>query len=227
MKAMILAAGDGVRMRPLTEDQPKPMLQAGGKPLLQYHIEALARAGLRDIVINHARLGRMIEDYFGSGERFGVHIHYSAEGETPLETGGGIRQALGLLDADRFLVINADIWTDYPVANLVKAEPPHLVLVPNPPHNPAGDFALQRGQIHNQGEPLYTFSGMALYKAAMFAGLPPGRSPLLPLLRQQVTTSRVTGELYQGHWFDIGTPDRLQALNVFLSRPSSSPATLS
>ena len=213
---MLLAAGDGTRMRPLTKRCPKPLLEAGGKPLLQYHIEALVRAGAREIVINHARLGGMIEDRFGDGARLGARIQYSAEGETALETAGGIKQALPLLGGDRFLAINADIWTDYPYERLLAIAPPHLVLAPNPPHHPAGDFALRRGRARLHGGPRYTFSGIGVYAPAMFAALPPGKAPLAPLLRRQIAAGRVTGERYDGHWFDIGAPPRLRELEGFL-----------
>ena len=218
---MLLAAGDGTRMRPLTENLPKPLLEAGGKPLLQYHIEALRRAGVREIVINHARLGRMIERRFGDGESFGVRLRYSAEGEAPLETGGGIQRALALLGEDGFLAINADIWTDYPFQRLLQAAPPRLVLVPNPPHHPQGDFALQGERVRLAGGPRYTFSGIGLYTPAMFADLKPGKSPLAPLLRRQIAADQITGERYDGPWFDIGTPQRLRELEVFLGESAN------
>lgn len=220
MKAMILAAGDGTRMRPLTENLPKPMLQVAGKPLLEYHIESIARAGIHDIVINHARFGHMIEDYFGDGERFDVNICYSAEGDKPLETGGGIKRALALLGDAPFLAVNADIWTDYPFVDLVAAvvTTPYLVLVPNPEHNPKGDFALQDGLIRNQGDNLHTFSGIGLYSAEMFVDANERAFSLAPLLREQIGKKQVSGELYSGLWYDIGTPQRLQALDSKLSK---------
>ncbi len=219
MKAMLLAAGKGRRMHPLTDALPKPLLQVAGKPLLQYHIEALVAAGIRDIVINHARYGEMIEAHFGTGERFGVTIRYSPEGDEPLETGGGIKQALPYLGSAPFLAINADIWTDYPFARLLCAAitPPHLVLVPNPEQHPAGDFALQDGRVQNQGLERYTFSGIGLYSPEMFSAVRQRAFPLAPLLRQQITAGQVSGELYHGQWHDIGTPERLADLACLIS----------
>jgi MurNAc alpha-1-phosphate uridylyltransferase len=215
---MILAAGHGKRMRPLTATTPKPLLKVGGKPLLQYHIEALVAAGMADIVINTAWLGEQVAAFVGDGSRFGARITLSPEGE-PLETAGGIKRALPLLDAHRFVVVNGDTWTEYPFAALRGIDPgvaAHLVLVPNPPQHPLGDFCLNPDGVIEPGEgPCYTFSGISVLSAAMFESLPDGPSPLAPLLRSQ-PTGAVTGECYRGRWFDVGTPARLAELDAEL-----------
>jgi len=217
---MILAAGRGNRMRPLTDHTPKPLLPVAGKPLIQYHIECLASAGVREIVINHAHLGRQIEERIGDGSRFGVAIRYSAEGEgQALETGGGIFKALPLLGPGPFLVVNGDIWTDYAFTDLrlAEGELAHLVLVENPPQHPAGDFGLVDGRVRAEGDPRLTFSGIGLYHPDLFTACTPGAFPLAPLLRRAMTEDRVSGHLHRGHWFDIGTPELLQALDQWLS----------
>lgn len=220
MKAMILAAGRGERMRPLTDTTPKPLLMAGGKRLIEYHIEALATAGITELVINHAHLGEQIEQALGSGERYGVAIQYSAEGQgQALETGGGIYKALPLLGDEPFLVVNGDVWTDYPFKSLLECEVElaHLVLVDNPPHNNEGDFYLQAdGRISSDGSPRLTFSGIGIYHPQLFAGCQPGAFPLAPLLRSAMAAGRVSGEHYRGQWLDIGTPQRLQDLDQAL-----------
>ncbi len=219
MKAMILAAGRGERMRPLTDRTPKPLLSAGGRTLIEYHLMALVAAGFREIVINHAYRGRQIADYLGNGSRYGACIHYSSEGNTPLETGGGILQALPLLGKAPFITVNADIWTDFPYAQL-RNKPndklAHLILIPNPPHHLQGDFVLDGAQLCNQGAPRYTFSGIACYHPELFSGCHPGAFPLAPLLHRAVAQNRVSGELYRGQWLDIGTPERLTALRGLL-----------
>jgi MurNAc alpha-1-phosphate uridylyltransferase len=218
MKAMILAAGRGNRMRPLTDHTPKPLLEAGGRPLIQHHLDRLAAAGIREIVINHAHLGEQIETRLGDGGHFGVHIRYSVE-PTALETGGGIFNALPLLGPDPFLVINGDIWTDWDPADarLAESDLAHLVLVENPPHHPRGDFCLIDGRVHPDGDPRLTFSGIGLYSPALFEGCRPGAFPLAPLLRRAMLDGRVGGERHAGQWFDIGTPERLTELDRFLS----------
>jgi len=225
MKAMILAAGRGERMRPLTDATPKPLLEAGGQPLIVRHIEALVRAGLRDIVINHAHLGRRIEAALGDGERFGARIRYSPEGEA-LETAGGIAHALPLLGDAPFAVINGDIACDYdyarlaPLAGDLRARGllAHLVLVPNPPHHERGDFALQGGRVTAEGARKFTFSGIGLYDPALFAGIARGaKAKLAPLLRVAMDAGRVGGERHDGLWMDIGTPGRLAKLDRLLS----------
>ncbi|MFJ4251447.1 Nucleotidyl transferase [Pseudomonas helmanticensis] len=212
MKAMILAAGKGERMRPLTLTTPKPLVRAGGVPLIEYHLRALAAAGFSDIVINHAWLGQQIEDYLGDGAQFGVSIEYSPEGE-PLETGGGIFRALPLLGDDAFLVVNGDIWTDYdfsvlhqPINGLA-----HLVLADNPPHHPAGDFVLVDGKVRDgQADlPTLTYSGIAVLHPQLFDGCADGAFKLAPLLRTAMAAGQITGERLKGHWVDVGTHERL------------------
>ncbi len=249
LKAMILAAGLGTRMRPLTDHTPKPLLKAGGKPLLQYPIENLRDAGITDIVINTAWLGEQIEAWGGDGQRFGVRIHYSHEG-TPLETAGGIVQARPLLGEGPFILINGDVWSDYPLAQLVEkarswaslATPPlaHLVLVDNPQQHPLGDFHLHteragaNAATHLLGSPdasldpdarpaCLTFSGISLLDPALFANLPPGPRKLAPLLRQAMAIHKVTGEHWRGHWHDIGTPERLATLDQWLRTGQNTP----
>ena len=221
MKAIILAAGRGERMRPLTDATPKPLLEAGGQPLIVRHIEALVRAGIRDIVINHAHLGHLIEAALGDGERFGARIRYSPEGEA-LETAGGIAHALPLLGDAPFAVINGDIACDYdyarlaPLAGDLRARGllAHLVLVPNPPHHERGDFALQGGRVTAEGARKFTFSGIGLYDPALFAGIARGaKAKLAPLLRVAMDAGRVGGERHNGLWLDIGTPERLAELD--------------
>lgn len=220
MKAMILAAGRGNRMRPLTDHTPKPLLAAGGKPLIQHQIEHLAAAGFRELVINHAHLGQQIEAALGDGSRFGVSIQYSAEGEgQALETGGGIFKALPRLGPDPFLVVNGDVWSDLALDGLTLAEGDlaHLVLVENPSHHPVGDFALVGARVRTQGEPRLTFGGIGLYHPELFAGYQGGAFPLAPLLRAATGQDRVGGQIHRGHWYDIGTPERLDALDRWLS----------
>ena len=212
---MILAAGRGERMRPLTDKTPKPLLEVCGKPLIQYHIEALRDAGFKDLVINHAHLGYQIVERLGDGAQFGVHIDYSAEPEGALETGGGIKRALPLLGERAFLVINADIWTDYPYQQLNR-EPEglaHLVLIENPAHNPEGDFQLKGRQVAAEGDCRLTFSGIGVYQRELFTDSPDGAFPLAPLLRRAMQAGRVSGERFRGRWVDIGTPQRLAELN--------------
>jgi MurNAc alpha-1-phosphate uridylyltransferase len=215
---MLLAAGRGERMRPLTDTTPKALLQAGGKPLIEYHIAALREAGFEELVINHAWLGWQLVERLGDGSRFGVHITYSAEPEGALETGGGIRRALPLLDGAPFLVVNADIWTDYPYRQLRR--PPeslaHLVLIDNPPHNPRGDFSLCERIVSTDGARRLTFSGIGIYRAELFDGAPDGAFALAPLLRRAMTNGQVSGEHYRGRWLDVGTPERLRELDEVL-----------
>lgn len=217
MKAMILAAGRGERMRPLTDNTPKPLLQAGGHTLIDYHLRALAQAGYESVVINHAHLGEKLEQALGDGSRYGLSIAYSPEG-TPLETGGGIFHALPLLGDEPFLVINGDIWTDYPLERLKtrSVQLAHLVLVDNPPQHPKGDFALREGRVsETEGERL-TFTGIGVYRPELLAGCKPGAFPLAPILRRAMAADQVSGEHYQGRWFDIGTPERLAQLDELL-----------
>ncbi len=230
MRAMILAAGRGERMRPLTDSCPKPLLQAGSKPLIVWHLERLAAAGIRDVVINHAHLGRLIEERLGDGRAWNLCIRYSPEPEGALETAGGIANALDLLTEGSetpFLVVNGDIWCDWdfgraPALGQALAEHgdlAHLVLVPNPPQNPQGDFAIADGRVFDAGEPRRTFAGIGLYAPRLFAGLVRGQpAKLAPLLRSAMAQGKVSGELHAGRWVDVGTPQRLAELDAELSR---------
>lgn len=228
MKAMILAAGHGTRMRPLTDHTPKPLLMAGAKPLIVWHIEKLAQAGFTDIVINLAWLGWQIPEALGDGSRWSVRLHYSDEQhEGALETAGGIVKALPLLGSEAFLVVNGDVWCDYPCLPYPLAEHDlaHLVLVNNPAHHPTGDFALQHGRVSSDGEPRYTFSGIGYYRPELFAALTYGKNPLAPLLRTAMQQGRVSGEWFGGDWRDIGTPERLATLDHDLKQRQSASAT--
>jgi MurNAc alpha-1-phosphate uridylyltransferase len=215
MKAFILAAGRGERLRPLTDTTPKPLLKVGGQSLIEYHLHGLAKAGFHDVVINIAWLGEQIQAALGTGERYDLRITYSHEQRGALETAGGIIHALPLLGAAPFTVVNADIWTDYDFRRL-PAEPDglaHLVLVDNPPQHPAGDFALQDDRVLASGAHCLTYSGIGVYRPELFAGLPQGVRPLAPLLREAMARGEVSGEHYRGRWLDIGTAARLQALD--------------
>ncbi|MCW9013629.1 MAG: nucleotidyltransferase family protein [Gammaproteobacteria bacterium] len=215
MKAMILAAGRGERMRPLTDQTPKPLLQAGKHKLIEYHLLNLAAAGFKDVVINIAWLGQQIIDALGNGSDYGLNIQYSDEGEHALETGGGIYNALHLLGEKPFLVINGDIHTDYPLQRLNELTPTglaHLVFVPNPEHNSAGDFYIQDNQLALTGNQKYTFSGIGVYKKEFFPPQENSAFPLAPLFRQHAAQKLISAELYQGPWQDIGTIDRLEKL---------------
>lgn len=217
---MILAAGRGERMRPLTDTTPKPMLRAGGKPLIVWLIEALARAGVRDLVINHAHLGAVLEAGLGTGDAFGVRIAYSPESEA-LETAGGIANALPLLGDAPFIVANGDVFTTLGfdgVAAMARSLAPdtlaHLLLVPNPEHNPAGDFALAGDRVTSEETGRLTFSGIAVYRPGLFDGVARGaRARLAPILREAIAAGAVTGERLAGDWIDVGTPARLAALD--------------
>jgi N-acetyl-alpha-D-muramate 1-phosphate uridylyltransferase len=219
---MILAAGRGERMRPLTDTTPKALLTVGGKSLIARHIEKLARAGFDEIVVNHARLGHLIESSLGDGEDFDVHIYYSPENPA-LETAGGIANALPLLGKHAFPVINADVFCDYDFRDLHAetvileddtSRDSHLVLVDNPEHHRDGDFVLRDGVIVPEGAPRLTFSGIGIYRPALFQALPRGeKAPLAPLLRATIAAGRCSGEHYAGMWTDVGTPQRLQQLN--------------
>ncbi|WP_434457795.1 nucleotidyltransferase family protein [Stutzerimonas urumqiensis] len=210
MKAMILAAGKGERMRPLTLHTPKPLIPVAGMPLIEHHLRSLGRAGFTEVIINHAWLGQQIEDHLGDGARFGLSIRYSAEGE-PLETGGGIFNALPLIGAAPFLVINGDIWTDFDPAVLRRPLEglAHLVLVDNPPHHPQGDFSLSQGRVVFAGDSALTYSGIAVLHSALFEGCEPGAFKLAPLLRKAIARGQVSGEHHSGAWVDVGTPERL------------------
>jgi MurNAc alpha-1-phosphate uridylyltransferase len=213
MRAMILAAGRGERLRPMTDELPKPLVEIAGKALIEYHLEALSGAGFREVVINQGHLGDLLPKALGDGSRWGLNIHWSDEQPEALETGGGIFKALPLLGSAPFLVINGDLWTDYPFARLraVKCDWAHLVMVPNPAHNPGGDFALSGARIHETGDRKLTFSGMAVYNPRLFDGCQPGKFSVVPLVRSAMENHLVTGEEFQGGWNDIGTLERLDA----------------
>jgi MurNAc alpha-1-phosphate uridylyltransferase len=215
MIAMILAAGRGERMRPLTDNVPKPLLRIGGQTLIERHVYALARAGITELVINHAWLGDQIEKALGDGDAYGVSIRYSAEAENSLETGGGIMNALPLLGNEPFIVVNADIWTDFPFDSLPSSidSLAHLVMVANPAQHADGDFSLSGGRLSQNGPAMLTFSGIGVYRAEVFADCSPGVFPLGPVLRRLMDAGQVSGERYTGRWFDIGTPERLDEIN--------------
>ena len=221
---MILAAGRGERMRPLTLERPKPLLEAGGAPLIVHHLRALAAAGFADVVVNLSWLGTMIRETLGDGSRYGVRLRYSDEGPEPLETGGGIFRALPLLGAGPFLVLNGDVWTDLDWAGLrerlAPADLAHLVLVSNPGHNARGDFVMERGRIVERDGERLTFAGAGVYRAELFDGCSDGIFKLAPLLRAAARAGRVSGEVHAGQWLDIGTPERLAELDARLRRPA-------
>lgn len=219
-RALILAAGRGERMRPLTEHTPKPLLKVGGQCLIEYHIQHLVAAGIKDIVINLAYLGEMIAETLGDGARYGAHLHYSREHDRQLETGGGILNALPLLGNAPFLVVNGDVWCDYPFSTLPEKLQglAYLVLVDNPEQHPRGDFHLAGSQVYATGEPKLTFSGIGIYHPDLFKTCTQAAFPLAPVLSTAMQTAQVTGEHYRGEWQDIGTPARLQSLDNFLQR---------
>ena len=225
MRAMILAAGRGQRMRPLTDHTPKPLLPVAGQPLIAWHLQRLAGSGIRDIVINHAWLGQQIVDRLGNGDRWGVKITYSAE-DPALETAGAIARALPWLGHEPFLVVNGDIWCDWDFTQALQIGASlqasgcqaHLVLVNNPAHHPAGDFVLDdQSRVAAAGQRRLTFSGIGVYHPALFARLDPNQpAALAPVLRQAMQREVVSGEHYRGYWLDVGTPDRLDALTAYL-----------
>jgi N-acetyl-alpha-D-muramate 1-phosphate uridylyltransferase len=232
MKAMILAAGRGERMRPLTDHTPKPLLKVGGKPLIVWHLERLASAGFKEIVINHAHLGEQIESALGNGAAWGVSIQYSPE-KVALETAGGIANAMHLLGNEPFLVVNGDTFTEFDFAQLTPSpfkgegwgggkivqQLAHLVLVDNPPQHPNGDFAIQDGSLKHKGKQLLTFSGVGIYHPNLFADIEVGQpAKLAPLLRKAIDNKAATAQYYQGVWHDIGTPERLQELDESLNK---------
>lgn len=233
MKALVLAAGLGERMRPLTDATPKPLLRVGGKPLIAWHLEKLAAIGVRDVVVNLSWLAEQFPRTLGDGARFGLRIAYSHEGPAPLETGGGMWHALPMLgDEDPFIVVNGDIWTDYDFARLPRAPAgdAHLVLIDNPAHHPGGDFALSAdGRVHDEGAPKLTFAGIGVYRPELFLGwreaigdtpgaqLSPPRFQLAPLLRAAMRRHAVAGERHAGKWADVGTPQRLAQLDEELN----------
>jgi MurNAc alpha-1-phosphate uridylyltransferase len=219
---MVLAAGRGERLRPITDVTPKPLVPVAGKPLVVYHLEALASAGVRDIVINLSWLGAHIREALGDGSNYGVQITYSDEGPVALETGGGIFNALPLLGPSPFLVVNADAWTDIDFGSLVRQAHSdagtdtlaRLVLVPNPVQHPQGDFALDGDFVVERESNRFTYSGVGVYRPELFAGCVAGRFPLLPPLKRAIAARRLRGVLHGGEWYDVGTPERLAALDA-------------
>ena len=219
MKAMILAAGRGERMRPITDRIPKPLVPVAGKPLIVYHLEALARACVHDVVINLAYRGAQIREALDDGSRYGVRITYSDEGPEPIETGGGIFKALPLLGAQPFIVVNGDIWTDFDVATLPPLDDgahARLVMVPNPPHVASGDFAVNGDYVIESDKDRFTYSGIGVFSPEFFHDCQPGRFPLRPLLNRAIAARKLKGQVYRGVWLDIGTPQRLAELEASL-----------
>jgi MurNAc alpha-1-phosphate uridylyltransferase len=221
MKAMILAAGRGERMRPLTDRHPKPLLKVDGRALIEWHIEALKDAGIKDILINTSWLGEQVPEYLGDGGYWGVNLTFSHE-PNALETAGGIRKALEYFDNEPFIVVNGDVWSEYNYEGLLKqpTKLAHIVLVPNPEHHTDGDFQLRDdGLVIAEGKNKYTFSGIGVYQPEIFADLPEDEAlPLAPILRELMVEAEVTGELFDGRWYDIGTPERLESLNLSFQR---------
>lgn len=218
MRAMILAAGRGERLRPLTDETPKSLVEVGGRSLLERHLDHVKAAGIDTVVINLGWLGDRLVERVGSGRRYGLEVIYSQEGDNILETGGGIFKALPTLGDGPFVVINADIFTDMPVPEVTLADDQlgHLVMVPSPEYRAGGDFDIEEGLIRNSSEQSLTFSGVAIYRPQLFDGCKPGRFPLAPLLRAAAEDGRLSGSLYEGQWADIGTPERLEALRAAL-----------
>lgn len=218
MKAMLLAAGRGERMRPLTDSLPKPLVPVAGKPLIAWHLASLARAGFREVVVNTSWLAPALHAALGDGSAWGVSITWSDEGPVPLETGGGIFRAVPLLGPGPFLVVNADIWTDIDFATLALEEDAHvhLVLVPNPPHNARGDFGLDGDLVVSRDTDRFTYSGVGMFRGEFFAGCSAERFPLLPVLNRAIAARRVRGEVHRGAWSDVGTAERLAALDARL-----------
>ncbi len=224
---MILAAGRGERMRPLTDSTPKPLLEVGGRALIEHHIDALAAAGVEEIVINLSWHGEQIMDFLGDGSKYGLKISYSDEGPVALETGGGIHRALPMLGDEPFWLVNGDVYCDfsYPERGLAPQSLGHLLLVPNPDHNTRGDFALDDGIVLRKGDPegdpecdpMWTYSGISLLRPRLFASCAPGKFPLAPLLIDAMDRRRISGEVYRGRWVDVGTPERLRLLDAELT----------
>lgn len=218
MKAMILAAGRGERMRPLSDRLPKPLLEVGGFRLIEYHLAALQKAGVREVIINLSWLGEQIRNELGNGTRYGLSITWSAEGPTPLGTGGGIHRALPLLGAEPFLLVNGDVWIDLPFEELRRPAGSfgHLVLIENPPHHPGGDYGLEiGGRVKAAPTPL-TYSGLAVFDPRLFDGCEAGTFQLKPLLDRALAAGRLSGQKHDGTWSDVGTPERLASLDAAL-----------
>jgi MurNAc alpha-1-phosphate uridylyltransferase len=222
MKAIVLAAGRGERLRPITDTTPKPLVPVAGKPLIVYHLEALARAGVREVVINLSWLPDRIRTALGDGVAYGIHIIYSDEGPAPLETGGGIFNAIHLLGPGPFLVVNGDTWTDIDFSALLLGADAdtgagalaRLVLVPNPIQHPRGDFGLDGDRVVERESDRFTYSGVGVYRPELFAGCVPGKFPLLPLFKRAIAAGKLLGQLHRGKWCDVGTPQRLAELDA-------------
>jgi MurNAc alpha-1-phosphate uridylyltransferase len=218
MRAMLLAAGRGERMRPLTDATPKPLLRVGGRPLIVWHLERLARAGVHEVAVNVSWLGHQLREALGDGRAYGVSITWFDEGPEPLETAGGIVNALPFLAGGPFLVLNADVYSEAPLpAAPAAGRLAHLLLVDNPVHHPRGDFGCEAGELRCIGSPRYTFSGIASYRPELFAGLAPGRRPLRPVLDRAAHAGFATASRHAGRWVDVGTPERLAALDASLA----------
>jgi len=218
MRALIFAAGRGERMRPLTDTTPKPLLQAGGKRLIEWHLQSLARAGVRDVVINTSHLAEQFPATLGDGSRWGLHIAYSYEGPEPLETGGGMLRALPLFGDDPFVAVNGDIFTDFDFSTLPQnpSALAHLVLVDNPQHHLRGDFGLEHGSVFD--EPRLTFAGIGVYRPELLAGQAPGKFGIVPILRTAMRDGKISGEHFRGSWSDIGTSQRLTEIDAQLAQ---------
>jgi MurNAc alpha-1-phosphate uridylyltransferase len=219
MKAMILAAGRGERMRPLTDTVPKPLLSVGGRPLIEHHIDALACAGIQELVVNLSWCGDQIRDFLGNGSKYGLRVAYSDEGPEALETGGGIYHALSLLGSEPFWLVNGDVYCEfrYTPLNLETGVLGHLVMVSNPDHHPDGDFCLEHGRVRSRGGNTTTYSGLAFLHPGLFKDSSAGKFPLAPLLIKAMNQDAMTGEHFDGLWVDVGTPGRLGELNQILS----------
>jgi len=222
MRAMILAAGRGERMRPLTDEVPKPLLEVAGKPLIEYHLENFAAAGIHEVIVNLAWKGALIRAALGNGERFGLRILYSDEGDEALETGGGIFKALSLLGPAPFVVVSGDVWSDYPLqrcsTRLAANDHAHFVLVPNPEFHRRGDFGLRGSRISDADGPRYTYANIGVFRPEFFAGCSPGKFALAPLMFERVRQGQVSGELWSGRWNNVGTPAQLAELDRQLTR---------
>jgi N-acetyl-alpha-D-muramate 1-phosphate uridylyltransferase len=216
MKAMVLAAGRGERMRPITDTLPKPLVPVAGKPLIGYHLERLAGAGIRDVVVNLSWLGDRIRTALGDGRDYGISITYSEEGPVPLETGGGIFKALPVLGPGPFLVVNDDTWSDIDYGHLALPDDANgrIVLVPNPTHHSRGDFGIEGDVVVERDADRFTYSGVGVYRPEFFAGCSAGRFPMLPLLKRAIAARLLRGELHGGEWCDVGTPQRLAELDA-------------
>ncbi|MDR3388674.1 MAG: nucleotidyltransferase family protein [Rudaea sp.] len=213
--ALIFAAGRGERMRPLTDATPKPLLRAGGRLLIEYHLQRLAAAGVREVAINTSHLAEQFPAALGDGSRWGLRIRYAYEGPEPLETGGGMLNALPLLGDAPFIAVNGDIWTEFDFSALPQnpAGLAHLVMVDNPEHHARGDFVLREGRLRDEGDPRLTFAGIGVYRPELLAGQVPGKFSIVPILREAMRAGEVVGEYFRGRWSDIGTPQRLAQLN--------------